>query len=126
MGNRCNHLQPCNPCNLFTGGLIQQQGRLKRLKGYNMIENDNDNNGLIIDEQGQLIKAPPRNRSIVLKTALDVRRELARVYNDARFGRIEASDATKLGYLLNTIRTAIETSDLEQRLEALEQQGTQP
>lgn len=85
-------------------------------------EIDDDGKALTFDEKGKIIK-PPRARSIPLRTSLDVRKELARLYNDARHGRIEAGDATKLGYLLNLLRTAIETSDLEQRLTALEQQS---
>jgi len=87
-----------------------------------MSDYDNESGGLVIDEQGKIIK-PPRVRSIPLKTSLDVRRELARVYNDARSGRLETTDATKLGYLLNLLRSAIETSDLEQRLQALEEKN---
>ena len=55
-----------------------------------------------------------------LSTAAGVRRELARVYRDARSGALDAQDATRLGYLLMQIAKMIELGDLERRLEALE------
>ena len=84
-----------------------------------MSDYDNESGGLIIDEKGKIIK-PPRVRSIPLRSAIDVRKELARLYNDMRAGRTETADGTKMAYVLNILRTAIETSDLEQRLAALD------
>lgn len=85
-----------------------------------MSDFDDENNGLILDEQGKIIK-PTRMRSIPLRTSLDVRKELARLYNDMRAGRTETADGTKMAYVLNILRTAIETGDLEQRIQALEE-----
>lgn len=49
-----------------------------------------------------------------------VKRELARLYAEARAGDIDVSDASKLANLLQILARVIETSDLEKRLEALE------
>ena len=41
----------------------------------------------------------------------------------ARSGLVATGDATKLGWLLGEIRKTIETSDIELRIEQLEQQA---
>jgi len=61
-----------------------------------------------------------RDRRTPLKTAENVRAELARLYREARTGDIEVSDASRLGNLLHILARLIETGDLEKRLEALE------
>jgi len=48
---------------------------------------------------------PPRR--INLKTRQDVRRELGRLYRDARSGVVETQDATRLAYVLSTISKII-------------------
>lgn len=55
-----------------------------------------------------------------LGTAADVRMEMARLYRDARSGRVEVGDATKLAYLLSTLANLMRIDDLEQRTAALE------
>lgn len=60
---------------------------------------------------------PPR---IDLRDANAIRRELASVYRDMRGGRIETSDGTRLAYVLDLIRKAFETGQLQDRLEAVE------
>ena len=67
---------------------------------------------------GELLDPHPAR--IPLHDAHAVRRELAAVYRDARCGRIETQDATRLGYLLDRLLRALETSDLQDRLELLE------
>ena len=62
----------------------------------------------------------PTPQDIKLKTADDVRLEMARVYRDMRQERIDASDGTKLVYVLTAINKAIETGLLESRMNALE------
>ena len=49
-----------------------------------------------------------------------VRRELARVYREARKGVLSVADAAKLGNLLAILARIIETSTLETRVKALE------
>ncbi|MGX5658178.1 hypothetical protein ACWKWV_00440 [Castellaniella ginsengisoli] len=62
----------------------------------------------------------PKRLRLPLTTAVDVRKELARLYRSMKVGQIPAADGTKLAYVLNILRQTIETSDIEQRLEALE------
>lgn len=47
-------------------------------------------------------------------------KELGRVYRDARTGRLPSGDATRLAYVLGTIRQAIETGELAARLDTIE------
>ena len=63
------------------------------------------------------IDTPPK---IALSTIAEVRREMARVYRDARQGRIETTDGTKLAFILSGIGKMILDSELEQRIEKLE------
>ncbi|GEM_PF-1200316 len=63
---------------------------------------------------------PTPRRKIALHTASGIRRELARLYRDARSGLVQTSDATRLGYLLDLLRKCLETSELERRLQTLE------
>lgn len=66
-------------------------------------------------------REPPVKRlRLPLATADDVRRELARLYREARAGRVEVPDASRLANILQILARCIETSDLEQRLIALE------
>lgn len=55
-----------------------------------------------------------------LSTSEDVRREMARVYREARFGTLSATEATKLFYMLSHIIKAHELVVLENRLVELE------
>jgi len=55
-----------------------------------------------------------------LDTMQDVRREMAKVYREARSGLVDVQDATKLTWCLQAVGKVIEGSDLEKRIEALE------
>lgn len=57
---------------------------------------------------------------IDLRDAHAIRRELGAVYRDCRAGRIPTQDGTRLGYLLDLLRRAVESADMQERLEALE------
>ena len=46
--------------------------------------------------------------------------ELARVYREARRGQLDLSDATRLAMILREIRSALESGDIERRIDALE------
>ena len=61
---------------------------------------------------------PPRRAR--LDTMARVRRELARVYREARVGVIDVADASKLANILQIMGRMIETSEVEARLDALE------
>ena len=55
-----------------------------------------------------------------LDTLQDVRREMAKVYREARSGVVEVVDGTKLVWMLQAVGKVIEGSDLEKRIEILE------
>lgn len=55
-----------------------------------------------------------------LGTASEVRMEMARLYRDARAGKVGVGDATKLAYILTQLATLMRIDDLEQRTAALE------
>jgi len=56
-----------------------------------------------------------------LSTSEDVRREMAKVYREARSRQLEPSEATKLVFILTQILRAQEQAVLEQRIVELEQ-----
>lgn len=70
--------------------------------------------------EGQVLQALPTPQ-IKLATIEDCRREMARVYRDARTARINTSEASRMVYMLSQIGKLIETGQLEQRLTKLEQ-----
>ena len=70
--------------------------------------------------EGQVLSAAPTPQ-IKLATIEDCRREIARVYRDARTAKIDTSEASRLVYMLSQIGKLIETGQLEQRLIELEQ-----
>jgi hypothetical protein len=81
----------------------------------------NDSADLVVLSDGSAgTLSPPPGPKIDLRDPHAVRRELAAVYRDARAGRLDASAATRLGYLLSLLLRAFETTELQDRLEALE------
>jgi hypothetical protein len=56
-----------------------------------------------------------------LDTLQDVRREMAKLYRESRSGLLLVQDATKLTWCLQAIGKVIEGSDLEKRIEVLEE-----
>ncbi|HEU0044208.1 hypothetical protein [Sphingomonas sp.] len=58
-----------------------------------------------------------------MKTVRDVSAELAKLYREARAGKIETADASRLGNLLSIVARILSDSELEARIEALEQRG---
>lgn len=79
---------------------------------------------LIVDgESGKPLPTPParrRAKHIRLRTVDDVRAEAERVYRDARNGKIEPHEGTRLTYMLAQITTMIELGDIERRLTLIE------
>ncbi len=61
---------------------------------------------------------PPQNWRLSRPT---VAQELARVYRQARTGEIEGNETRTLIAALRELRACLEASDLEHRIEALEQ-----
>jgi hypothetical protein len=84
-----------------------------------------DREGVIIDGiTGEVETLPPQRGKryrCELDTVQDVRREMAKVYRECRSDILDAQTGTKLTWMLQGIAKVIETSDLEQRIEQLEQ-----
>lgn len=73
---------------------------------------------------GEVETLPPqkgRRYRCELNTVQDVRREMAKVYREARGDMIDAQTGTKLTWILQAVAKVIEGSDLEKRIEILEQ-----
>lgn len=58
-----------------------------------------------------------------LATPTDVSRELAKLYREARSGRIDVADASRLANMLSILSRILSDSELEARIEVLEQRG---
>jgi hypothetical protein len=69
--------------------------------------------------EGQVLTVIPTPQ-IKLASIEDCRREMARVYRDARSAKTDTADASRLVYILTSIAKMIEIGQLEQRLIALE------
>jgi hypothetical protein len=66
-------------------------------------------------------KPDPTLRRIDLSPLRDIRLEMAAVYRRMNSGEIEASEGTKLVYVLRQIGDIIEMADIEKRIEAIEE-----
>ena len=66
---------------------------------------------------GGSVPPPPK---IKLQTLEDCRREAARVYREARAGKLDTSEASKLSFMLQGVAKMIEAGQIEKRIEALE------
>jgi hypothetical protein len=71
--------------------------------------------------QNLAVDPPPRRRRPDLATLSAVRREMGRVYRDMRAKKIESQDGTRFVYVLTAIGKLIEGSEMQKRVEALEQ-----
>lgn len=58
-----------------------------------------------------------------LSNATEVGKELAKLYREARSGRIDVSDASRLANMLSILARILSDSELEARIEALESRG---
>lgn len=58
-----------------------------------------------------------------LSTVSDVSKELAKLYREARSGRIDVADASKLSNILSILSRMLTDSELEARVEELEKRG---
>jgi hypothetical protein len=67
-------------------------------------------------------RRPPRLR-LPLRTIPDVAKQMAVVFREARAGRLDVSDASKLTNCLALLSRTLEGSDLANRLDALEAQA---
>lgn len=63
---------------------------------------------------------PPPATPINLHDIAAVRREMGKVYRDARAGKIDSQDGTRLVYILTQIAKLHEAEELERRVQQLE------
>ncbi|MHB1333208.1 MAG: hypothetical protein ACYCY1_11475 [Sulfuriferula sp.] len=68
---------------------------------------------------GQVLTVTPTPR-LELSTIDAVRREMARLYREAKAGNIPTADASRLAFILGQVGKLIEIGTLEARLNALE------
>ena len=73
--------------------------------------------------EGQALDPAPLNtmNKIRLNDAETIRIEMARLYKDMRLGRIDTQDGTRLAYVLDMVRKAHETCELQRRVEIIDQ-----
>ena len=74
--------------------------------------------------EGKLLRSVPTHQ-LKLATIEDCRREMARVYRDARYATTDTADASRLVYILTSIAKMIELGQLEQRLTILEENNNE-
>nr|EDZ38377.1 MAG: Hypothetical protein CGL2_07414003 [Leptospirillum sp. Group II '5-way CG'] len=72
----------------------------------------------IIEIDSQPATPPPRWMS--LRTLMDVRVEMARVYREARSKKIPSGEASRLTFILGQISRIIESEELSRRAELIE------
>ena len=73
---------------------------------------------------GQVLTMKPIPR-LELSTIDSVRREMARLYREAKAGNIPTADASRLAFILGQVGKLIEIGTLEARLNALENEHEQ-
>jgi hypothetical protein len=56
-----------------------------------------------------------------LNTAVDIRKEMSKLYRETRSGLLDIQDSTKLVWILASIAKVIESAEMETRLKALEE-----
>lgn len=66
---------------------------------------------------------PTKYARAKLSNATEVGKELAKLYREARSGRIDVSDASRLANMLSILARILSDSELEARIEALESRG---
>jgi len=77
---------------------------------------------------GEVESIPPQRGQryrCKLDSLTDIKREMAKVYRESRSERIDTVTATKLVWMLQAVSKVIEGSDLEKRIEALENRDEQ-
>ena len=67
----------------------------------------------------ELSTTSPRSR-LRLNSVRECRRELVKVYTQARSGKLDTQSATRLAFLLQTLVSMIRESNFEERIELLE------
>jgi hypothetical protein len=82
---------------------------------------DSGNENMTKAVEVKLITANPARSRLRLGSIREVRRELQKVYGDAKAGRISTQDGSRLVFMLQSLAGMIRDSDLEERIKKLEQ-----
>lgn len=69
---------------------------------------------------GNVVLTPTRTPPIKLDSLRHLRDEMGRVYREARAGKLNPQDATRLVFVLGELRKLYEAIELEERIAALE------
>lgn len=64
---------------------------------------------------------PPAQKRIVLRSVVDCRMEMTKLYREARNGKLKIEDASRLVNIVMLIGRTFVDTDLQERIEALEQ-----
>ena len=70
--------------------------------------------------EGIVVSDDPTPSQIKLAIIDDCRREMGRIYRDARLGRIDPQTGTRLTYILVSITNVIKDHEIEERVKKLE------
>ncbi len=82
---------------------------------------DSGNKKIMQAVEGELIPANPVRSRLRLGSIREIRRELQKVYESAKAGRMSTQDAGRLTYILQALANMVKDSDLEERIKKLEQ-----
>lgn len=83
-----------------------------------MARNGNKKHSQVIE--GEVIPRATPPARFRLSTVRDLRREMGKVYAEARNGSLPTAEAARLTWMLQTLVAVIRDSELEQRIIALE------
>jgi hypothetical protein len=83
---------------------------------------DSGNKKMTQAVEGELIPANPVRSRLRLGSIREIRRELQKVYESAKAGRMSTQDGSRLVFMLQALAGMIRDSDLEERIKKLEQQ----
>jgi hypothetical protein len=72
--------------------------------------------------EGEVIPAntPARTPRLRLGSIREIRRELVKIYEAAKSGKMPTQDASRLTFMLQTLSSMIKDSELEERISILE------
>ncbi|MBX7149150.1 hypothetical protein K1X76_08680 [bacterium] len=73
----------------------------------------------LYDKSNNILNPTPLSK-IDLRDAHAIRREMASVYRDARARTLDSKEASRLVYILDMLRKAFDTGELQERLELVE------
>lgn len=107
-------------CWSCTAYLDENEGKMKYMRQFHPDKavTDTEFSSECRAAAGDVLPPPTR---INLSTAEDIRREMSRVYREARSKELDTREAGRLVYMLGQIAKAYEIEVIEERLAALEE-----